>query len=152
MALTWPLFSRFRHRACFLIINPVRFLLSPVMKAVSSMTSFFLVLALFPQVQRRAQAELDVVVGRDRLPTFNDRPRLPYTEALCKELMRWQMVTPTGTIRSLVRLSKTGMTNDDLQESPICQLGMMFTEVISFRKVRLIFNYAFCFFGAGICR
>ncbi|KAF8498600.1 cytochrome P450 [Russula emetica] len=47
-------------------------------------------------VQRRAQAELDVVVGRDRLPTFDDRPRLPYIEALCKELMRWQMVTPIG--------------------------------------------------------
>ncbi|KAF8498603.1 cytochrome P450 [Russula emetica] len=64
--------------------------------AVSSMTSFFMALALFPQVQRRAQAELDVVVGRDRLPTFDDRPRLPYIEALCKELMRWQMVTPIG--------------------------------------------------------
>ncbi|KAI0278792.1 cytochrome P450 [Russula aff. rugulosa BPL654] len=42
-------------------------------------------------------AELDAVMGRDRLPTFDDRPRLPYIEALCKELMRWNMVTPTGT-------------------------------------------------------
>jgi cytochrome P450 len=72
------------------------------MKTVSSTTSLFLVLALFPQVQRRAQAELDVVVGRDRLPTFDDKPRLPYIEALCKELMRWQMATPIGTIRSLL--------------------------------------------------
>jgi cytochrome P450 len=56
----------------------------------------FLVLVLFPQVQRRAQAELDAAVGRDRLPTFDDRPRLPYIEAFCKELMRWQMVTPIG--------------------------------------------------------
>jgi len=72
------------------------------MKATSSMSSFFLALVLYPQVQKRAQAELDVVVGRDRLPAFNDRPRLPYIEALCKELMRWQMVTPVGTIRSLL--------------------------------------------------
>jgi cytochrome P450 len=57
------------------------------------MISLFLALVLFPQVQRRAQAELDVVIGRDRLPTFNDWPRLPYIEALCKELLRWQMVT-----------------------------------------------------------
>ncbi|KAF8483917.1 cytochrome P450 [Russula ochroleuca] len=63
---------------------------------VSSMYSLFLALVLFPQVQRRAQAELDVVIGRDRLPTFDDRPRLPYIEALCKELLRWQMVTPMG--------------------------------------------------------
>jgi len=67
-------------------------------KTVSSMSSLFLALVLFPHVQKRAQAELDVVVGRDRLPTFDDRPRLPYIEALCKELMRWNMVTPIGTI------------------------------------------------------
>jgi cytochrome P450 len=61
------------------------------------MQTLFLALVLFPQVQRRAQAELDAVIGRDRLPTLNDRPRLPYIEALCKELMRWNMVTPVGT-------------------------------------------------------
>ena len=71
------------------------------MKAVSSMNSFFLALTLFPEVQRRAQAELDMVVGRDQLPTFDDRPRLPYIEALCKELMRWQMVTPIGSSLSI---------------------------------------------------
>ena len=64
------------------------------------MNFFFLALTLFPQVQRRAQAEIDAVVGRDRLPTFDDRPRLPYIEALCKELMRWQMATPMGTVRT----------------------------------------------------
>ena len=64
------------------------------------MVSLFMGLALFPQVQSRAQAELDAVIGRDRLPTFNDRPRLPYIEALCKELLRWRMITPIGAIRS----------------------------------------------------
>ena len=37
------------------------------------------------------------------------------------------------------------MTNDDLQDVPICQVGMTFTEATSFRKVRLVFNCAFCF-------
>ena len=64
------------------------------------MHSQFLVLVLFPKVQRRAQAELVTVIGRDRLPTFDDRPRLPYIEALCKELMRWHIVTPIGTSQS----------------------------------------------------
>ncbi|KAH9987386.1 cytochrome P450 [Russula vinacea] len=70
---------------------------------VSAMYSLFLALVLFPQVQRRAQAELDVVIGRDRLPTFDDRPRLPYIEALCKELMRWKMATPMGLPHSSSR-------------------------------------------------
>jgi hypothetical protein len=68
------------------------------LKTVSSINSLFLALVVFPQVQRRAQAELDVVVGRDRLPTFDDRLRLPYIEAMCKELMRWMMVSPIGTV------------------------------------------------------
>ena len=61
------------------------------------MHSLFMGLVLYPQVQRRAQAELDAVIGRDRLPTFDDRPRLPYIEAFCKELMRWKMATPMCT-------------------------------------------------------
>jgi hypothetical protein len=82
---------------CVFLDNHAHFLLTLIFETVSSMYSLFLALVLFPQVQRRAQAELDVVIGRDRLPTFDDRPRLPYIEALCKELLRWQMVTPMGT-------------------------------------------------------
>ncbi|KAF8504866.1 cytochrome P450 [Russula emetica] len=67
---------------------------------VSPIKSLFLALVLFPQVQRRAQAELDVVVGRDRLPMFDDRPHLPYIEAICKELMRWLIVAPLGVTHS----------------------------------------------------
>ena len=61
------------------------------------MSSLFLALVLSQQVQKRAQEELDIVVGRDRLPIFDDRARLPYIEAICRELLRWQMVTPMGS-------------------------------------------------------
>jgi cytochrome P450 len=44
----------------------------------------------FPEVQRRAQAEIDAVVGRDRLPIFADAPRLPYVRAIIKEVIRWR--------------------------------------------------------------
>jgi len=64
------------------------------------MSCLILALVLSPHVQKRAQAELDLVVGRDRLPTFDDRPRLPYIEAICKEVVRWQMVSPLGSIIS----------------------------------------------------
>lgn len=63
---------------------------------ISSMSSLFLALILFPDVQKRAQAELDSVISRDRLPTYDDKPRLPYIEAMSKELLRWHMVTPLG--------------------------------------------------------
>lgn len=61
------------------------------------MLSFVLAMLHYPDVQRKAQIELDSVVGRERLPTFEDRPRLPLIDALCKEVMRWRPVTPLGT-------------------------------------------------------
>lgn len=52
----------------------------------------------YPEVQRKAQAELASVVGRDRLPDFEIRDQLPYINAIIKETMRWQPVTPLGTL------------------------------------------------------
>ena len=51
---------------------------------------------LYPEVQKRAQSELDEVVGRDRLPTFEDRDRLPYIANVVKETFRWKAVAPLG--------------------------------------------------------
>ncbi|KAI9454933.1 cytochrome P450 [Russula earlei] len=64
--------------------------------SVSTMVSLFRALSQYPSVQRRAQKELDSVIGRDRLPTFDDRPRLPYIDAICKELLRWHPAVPLG--------------------------------------------------------
>ncbi|KAF8843183.1 cytochrome P450 [Paxillus ammoniavirescens] len=61
---------------------------------VSAIYSLFLALTLFPDVQKKVQAEIDAVIGPDRLPTFADRDSLPYVEALAKEVMRWHTVTP----------------------------------------------------------
>ena len=41
---------------------------------------------LFPEVQARAHAEIDAVIGDKRLPTFEDRQDLPYIEALMQEV------------------------------------------------------------------
>jgi 26-hydroxylase len=50
-----------------------------------------------PQVQAKVQAELDRVVGRRRLPSLDDLPNLPYTEAVILEVMRRATAVPLGT-------------------------------------------------------
>ncbi|KAJ2933623.1 hypothetical protein H1R20_g3446, partial [Candolleomyces eurysporus] len=54
------------------------------------------VLASYPEVQAKAQAEIDAVVGSNRLPLITDRENLPYVHALVKEVSRWYTVLPTG--------------------------------------------------------
>jgi hypothetical protein len=51
---------------------------------------------LYPETRRKAQAEIDRVIGNDRLPTLADQPNLPYTDALVKEVFRWNPVVPLG--------------------------------------------------------
>ena len=53
-------------------------------------------MAMYPDVQKKAQAEIDAVVGRDRLPDIDDLDSLPFINAVVKETLRWQPVTPMG--------------------------------------------------------
>ncbi|KAF5571206.1 oxidoreductase [Fusarium pseudoanthophilum] len=61
---------------------------------VSAITTFFLAMTLFPEAQKKAQCEIDKVIGNERLPTLSDRQSLPYVNALVKEVLRWHPVGP----------------------------------------------------------
>ncbi|EPS45068.1 hypothetical protein H072_1058 [Dactylellina haptotyla CBS 200.50] len=65
---------------------------------VANLEFFFLAMSLFPEVQRKAQEEIDRVIGADamRLPGFEDRDNLPYIEAVLKEALRWFPIAPLG--------------------------------------------------------
>jgi cytochrome P450 len=69
---------------------------------VSVLGSFVLAMLMNPEVQRKAQLEIDSVVGRDRLPNFEDKPALPYVCALVKEVLRANPVTPLGSVHQFL--------------------------------------------------
>ena len=56
-----------------------------------------------PDVKRKVQRELDIVVGTDRLPTLDDMNNLPYTRATLYEIMRRSSVVPMGTTHATER-------------------------------------------------
>ena len=56
----------------------------------------FLAMTLYPDIQRKAQEELDRVVGPDRLPEFSDYDNLVYIQAIMLEATRWMVVIPLG--------------------------------------------------------
>ncbi|KAH9847427.1 O-methylsterigmatocystin oxidoreductase [Lenzites betulinus] len=63
---------------------------------LSAVQAFFLAMVQYPEVRKKAQQELDTVVGPDRLPDFSDRESLPYINAVLKEVTRWHSVVPLG--------------------------------------------------------
>ncbi|KAF7372798.1 Steroid 17-alpha-hydroxylase/17,20 lyase [Mycena sanguinolenta] len=70
-----------------------------------SIRTFILACILYPEWIPRAQREIDAIVGEDRLPSFKDRPRLPYVEAIVlpdivvtrtAETLRWRPAVRFG--------------------------------------------------------
>lgn len=53
-----------------------------------------------PEAMRAVQQELDQVVGRARLPSIEDLPFLPLTEATILESMRRSSIVPLATTHS----------------------------------------------------
>lgn len=68
--------------------------------STSTLEGLILAMVMFPEVQLKAQREIDSVVGPDRLPTFQDQPNLPYTAHVVTEALRWFPVVPMGIVHT----------------------------------------------------
>ncbi|GJE97958.1 cytochrome P450 [Phanerochaete sordida] len=68
---------------------------------VSSLGTFLLAMVMYPDIQKRAQEEIDRVVGSDRFPSIEDKDELPYITATMNETLRWRQVTPLGVAHKL---------------------------------------------------
>ncbi|KAL5363253.1 cytochrome P450 [Aspergillus floccosus] len=75
---------------------------------VSTMAAWFIAMALFPDVQRKAQEEIDRVTGGNRLPDYQDRENLPYINAMIKESVRWHSVVPMNVAHVSIQDDSAG--------------------------------------------
>ncbi|KAL1896114.1 hypothetical protein Sste5346_004854 [Sporothrix stenoceras] len=73
--------------------------------------TIIMALAKYPEVQRKAQAEIDAVCGPDRAPTFADFDKLPYINCIVKEGLRWR---PTARTAIPHRVTKDDWYNGHL--------------------------------------
>ncbi|QRW11771.1 cytochrome P450 family protein [Ceratobasidium sp. AG-Ba] len=64
--------------------------------SVATVMVFVLAMVLHPDVQVRAQEEIDALLGHARLPEMTDRGSLPYVCCIVKEVLRWWPVFPLG--------------------------------------------------------
>ena len=75
----------------------------------STLYAFVQAMLLYPEVQKKAQEEIDRVVGSNRMPTMDDERGLQYIRAIVKESLRWMPTTILGAVPHAV-------TQDDWYE------------------------------------
>ncbi|KLO08857.1 cytochrome P450 [Schizopora paradoxa] len=69
--------------------------------SVTAIMTFILAILKNPDKQSRAQVEIDGAIGTDRLPTVSDVDALPYVQAICTEILRWEVILPLGIAHNL---------------------------------------------------
>ena len=77
-----------------MLVDIVRIVTNDLTKSHSVLMMFFLMMVLNPAVQEKAQAQIDAVVGKHRLPTMEDRPLLPLLDAILWETLRCNPIVP----------------------------------------------------------
>lgn len=62
----------------------------------AALQSFVLAMVLYPDAQKRAQEEIDSILGHGHFPHFGDTDALPYLKAVLYEVLRWACPAPLG--------------------------------------------------------
>jgi cytochrome P450 len=91
-------------------------------QTLSTILNFVLHMVQHPEVQVKAQEELDRVIGRSRLPDFEDRESLPYLDAIYKETLRLHPVARLG-------LPHRAIADDDYKGMRIPKGSIIFPNV-----------------------
>uniref|UniRef100_A0A8B9QKE0 Cytochrome P450 2J6 n=1 Tax=Apteryx owenii TaxID=8824 RepID=A0A8B9QKE0_APTOW len=83
-----------------------------------------LYMMMYPEVQERAQEELDAVIGPSRAIEYKDRAILPYTNAVLHEILRYSSVSAMGVMRKCTQ-------DTILQGFPITKGTLIFPNIFS---------------------
>lgn len=72
------------------------------LQTFSALSSFTVHMLSHPDIQQKAQAEIDGVLGKSRLPTVDDQAAFPYVTAVLQETLRCTPVAALGLYYSTI--------------------------------------------------
>nr|AKH45318.1 cytochrome P450 [Anopheles sinensis] len=117
-----PQESSFTFQLDQLVLGVVDFFFPAISGATTQLALLFERLLHNPHVIKRMQQEIDDVVGHGRLPTLDDRPQLPFTEATLREGLRIDTLVPSGIAHRLQEDTK--LQGYDLPKDTFVLIGM----------------------------
>ncbi len=98
--------------------------------SASVLASFVQAMVTWPEVQKKAQAEIDSVIPEDRVPDFPDYEKLPYIASIIKEAHRWRPVAPLSVPHAL--------SQGKLPTYILIQMAVLLTSALNRRDGRRI--------------
>jgi len=123
-----------------MVLNLITQTIAGTDTTLAAVLTFILAMVRHPEVQQKAQAELDRVIHHgERLPGYEDQPDLPYITAVTNEVLRWQPVAPIGTPSTVhlnCRYVPTNVLLDSAQGYPTSRVKTMFSRVIIYPKAQ----------------
>ncbi|XP_020363305.1 cytochrome P450 2M1-like [Oncorhynchus kisutch] len=69
----------------------------------STLSHACLMMIKYPDIQEKVQKEIDEAIGSNRVPTADDRHKMPYTDAVIHEIQRSMCLAPTAVPHQMTR-------------------------------------------------
>lgn len=76
-------------------------ILTPITQTLTAILVFIFETMMHPEILKKAQEEIDLIIGDSRLPDYEDRPSLPYLECVVREVYRYVFCSILHTCEDL---------------------------------------------------